>query len=42
MRYARTDLDVKRQAISQVFPDSLGVPNAGREIVLSRKPPLRG
>jgi site-specific recombinase XerD len=30
MRYARADLDLKRQAISQVFPDSLGVPVAGR------------
>jgi integrase/recombinase XerD len=30
MRYARADLDLKRQALSQVFPDSLGVPLAGR------------
>jgi integrase/recombinase XerD len=30
MRYARADLDLKRQALSQVFPDSLGVPAAGR------------
>lgn len=30
MRYARADLDLKRQALSQVFPDSLGVPPAGR------------
>lgn len=30
MRYSRADLDLKRQALSQVFPDSLGVPAAGR------------
>lgn len=30
MRYARADLDLKRQALSQVFPDSLGPPLAGR------------
>lgn len=30
MRYARADLDLKRQALSQVFPDSLGIPAAGR------------
>lgn len=30
MRYARADLDLKRQALSQVFPESLGVPAAGR------------
>ena len=30
MRYARADLDLKRQALSQVFPDSLDVPVAGR------------
>jgi integrase/recombinase XerD len=30
MRYARADLDLKRQALSQVFPDSLAVPTAGR------------
>jgi integrase/recombinase XerD len=30
VRYARADLDVKRQALAQVFPDSLGVPAAGR------------
>jgi site-specific recombinase XerD len=30
MRYSRADLDLKRQALSQVFPDSLGVPKAGR------------
>jgi site-specific recombinase XerD len=30
MRYSRADLDLKRQALSQVFPDALGVPAAGR------------
>lgn len=30
MRYARADLDLKRQAISQVFPDALSPPRAGR------------
>jgi site-specific recombinase XerD len=30
MRYARADLDLKRQALSQVFPDALGAPAAGR------------
>jgi site-specific recombinase XerD len=30
MRYARADLDLKRQAISQVFPDALVPPRAGR------------
>lgn len=30
MRYARADLDLKRQALSQVFPDALGLPAAGR------------
>jgi len=30
MRYARADLDLKRQALSQVFPDALGIPAAGR------------
>jgi integrase/recombinase XerD len=30
MRYARADMDLKRQALSQVFPDALGVPTAGR------------
>lgn len=30
MRYARADLDLKRQALSQIFPDALGVPAAGR------------
>jgi integrase/recombinase XerD len=30
MRYARADLDLKRQALAQVFPDVLGAPKAGR------------
>jgi len=30
MRYARADLDLKRQAFAQVFPDALGVPATGR------------
>lgn len=30
MRYARADLDLKRQALSQIFPDALGPPAAGR------------
>jgi integrase len=30
MRYARADLDLKRKALSQVFPDALSVPTAGR------------
>lgn len=30
MRYARADLDLKRQALSQVFPETLGAPSAGR------------
>jgi integrase/recombinase XerD len=29
MRYARADLDLKRQALSQVFPDILAPPRAG-------------
>jgi site-specific recombinase XerD len=29
MRYARADIDLKRQAISQVFPESLAPPRAG-------------
>ena len=29
MRYARADLDLKRQALAQVFPDVLGAPKAG-------------
>lgn len=30
MHYARADLDLKRQALSQIFPDFLGPPLAGR------------
>ncbi|MGP8095996.1 MAG: tyrosine-type recombinase/integrase [Steroidobacteraceae bacterium] len=30
MRYARADLDLKRQALTQVFPEALGVSAAGR------------
>ena len=33
MRYARADLDLKRQALSQVFPDALAPPRAGRLIL---------
>jgi len=30
MRYARADMDLKRQALSQVFPETLSAPKAGR------------
>ena len=30
MRYARADIDLKRQAIAQVFPDGLAPPRGGR------------
>ena len=30
MRYARADLDLKRQALSQVFPDAIAPPRGGR------------
>ena len=30
MRYARADIDLKRAALSQVFPDALAPPRAGR------------
>lgn len=30
MRYARADLDLKRAALSQVFPDAIAPPRAGR------------
>jgi site-specific recombinase XerD len=30
MRYARADIDLKRQAISQVFPDALAPPQGGQ------------
>jgi len=35
MNYARADLDMKRQALAQVFPDVLAAPRAGR-VALSR------
>jgi hypothetical protein len=30
MNYARADIDLKRQALAQVFPDVLAAPQAGR------------
>ena len=30
MRYARADLDLKRQALAQVFPDAIAPPPGGR------------
>jgi len=33
MRYARADIDLKRQALTQVFPDSLAPPRGGRLII---------
>ncbi len=33
MRYARADLDLKRQALSQVFPDALAPPRGGHLLV---------
>jgi site-specific recombinase XerD len=30
MRYARADMDLKRQALAQVFPETLAAPTAGR------------
>ena len=33
MRYARADLDLKRQALSQVFPDALMPPKGGRLLI---------
>ena len=33
MRYARADLDLKRQALSQVFPDALTPPRGGRFVL---------
>ena len=29
MRYARADMDLKRQALAQVFPDTLAPPTDG-------------
>jgi len=36
MRYARADLDLKRQALSQVFPDALAPPRGGHLLFDSR------
>jgi len=36
MRYARADLDLKRQALSQVFPDALAPPRGGHLLLDSR------
>jgi integrase/recombinase XerD len=33
MRYARADLDLKRQALSQVFPDALAPARGGRLLI---------
>ncbi|MGH8144287.1 MAG: tyrosine-type recombinase/integrase [Steroidobacteraceae bacterium] len=33
MRYARADIDLKRQALSQVFPDALPPPKGGRLMI---------
>lgn len=33
MRYARADIDLKRQALSQVFPDALSPPQGGRLMI---------
>jgi hypothetical protein len=30
MRYAKADMDLKRQALSQVFPETLGAPVGGK------------
>jgi integrase/recombinase XerD len=30
MRYARSDIDLKRAALSQVFPDAIAPPRAGK------------
>jgi len=37
MRYARADLDLKRQAISQVFPDALSPPRGGHVLLDGRE-----
>lgn len=36
MRYARADLDLKRQALAQVFPDALAPPRGGRLMIDGR------
>jgi site-specific recombinase XerD len=33
MRYARADLDLKRQALAQVFPEALAPPRGGRMLI---------
>ncbi|NIR28691.1 MAG: site-specific integrase [Desulfuromonadales bacterium] len=33
MRYARADIDLKRAALAQVFPDTVGPPRAGRLVI---------
>ncbi len=33
MRYARADLNLKRQALAQVFPDAVAPPNGGRLLI---------
>jgi integrase/recombinase XerD len=33
MRYARVDIDLKRQALSQVFPEALAPPRGGRLLI---------
>jgi site-specific recombinase XerD len=33
MRYARADLDLKRQVLSQVFPNALAPPQGGRLMI---------
>jgi integrase/recombinase XerD len=33
MRYARADIDLKRQALSQVFPEALAPPRAGHLVI---------
>lgn len=37
MRYARADLDLKRQALSQVFPDALSPPRGGHVLLDGRE-----
>ena len=36
MRYARADIDLKRQALAQVFPDALAPPRGGRLMIDGR------
>jgi site-specific recombinase XerD len=33
LRYARADIDLKRQALAQVFPDALAPPRGGRAVI---------